>query len=119
MGWSVLNKPPAEGWQAFLDKTLSGGVDVNYKVRASAIGPDGNYYAAIERPAGNGLKRCVYAAIVLIEGAGWKVMSEQEGPYYWAAPRAVTDKLEPTTNPYALRWRERVADEQLAAGVVS
>ena len=106
MGWSVLNKPPAEGWKAFLDKNLSGGFDVNYKVRASAIGSDGNYYAAIERPAGDGLKRCVYAAIVLIEGG---VMSEQEGPYYYEAPAEVLAALTPTDDPYALKWRAACA----------
>ncbi len=110
MGWSVLSKPPAEGWQAFIDRGFH-----PYKVIVSAIGSDGNYYAAIERPAGNGLPRCVYAVVGLIEGAGWKLMSDSECPYYYAAPYEVLAALEPTSDPGAVKWRGRVA-AALAAG---
>lgn len=108
MGWTVLNAKPAAGWKAYLDASMAGGsAGLNWKVLASAIGSDGNYYAAIERNDLLGGSRKVYAAIGLIEGNGYKLMSEEEGPYYYAAPAEVLAKLEPTKDPLALKWRDQ------------
>lgn len=104
MGYTVLNKVPAAGWKDHLDRAMNGGA---YTVKVSAIGSDGNYYAAIERAAGDGLPRIVYGMVGLIEGTAYKTMSEDMVPYYYAAPLEVLAALSPTTDAGALKWRAR------------
>ena len=36
----------------------------------------------------------------------YKDMDEDMGPYHTQAPKSLIAKLSPTTNPYALKWRE-------------
>jgi hypothetical protein len=103
MGWTVFSTMPRGGMKAAVDRSL-GGAD-GRTVVASELGSDGNVYAAVKVPSGD-----VVAAIGLIEGCGYKLMSEAEGPYYYACPPAILEKLTPTTHPYALKWRARVAE---------
>lgn len=37
---------------------------------------------------------------------GYKDMDETMGPYSYDCPKAILDKLTPTTHEYALKWRE-------------
>jgi hypothetical protein len=117
MGWTVLSARPAGGWKAHLDAAIAGGsTSTCWAVLASAIGSDGNYYAAVERRDLVGpTRRHVYAVVGLIEGAGYKLMSEEAMPYYYAAPAEVLAKLEPTENKNAAEWRARCANEMVRA----
>jgi hypothetical protein len=116
MGWTILNAKPAAGWKNHLDAVIAGGsADMRWEVLASAVGADGNYYAAVERKRVPGGSRKVYAVVGVIEGLGYKLMSEEEHPYYYGAPADVLIKLEPTADPYALKWRANCAGDPLAA----
>jgi hypothetical protein len=106
MGWTILQRVPSEGMKAFIDREVFGGVV------ASVIGDDGNYYAAVT--AGPGV---VVGYVGLIEGAGYKLMSEAEGPYYYGAPAAILDKLTPTDEPSALNWRNKCRWKDIGAAI--
>lgn len=98
MGWSVLSKPPAEGWKAFLD--------ANYKSAETAVIKStivrDVYYAAVKCASG-----AVVAIVTMIEGGGWKTMDESMGPYAWDCPASILSLLSPTTSEYALKWRAK------------
>lgn len=98
MGWSVLNKAPAEGWKAFLDANYKSSENV---VLQSAI-VKGVYYAAVKCKSG-----AVVAIVTLIEGGGWKTMDESMGPYYYDCPASVLSLLTPTKYESALKWRAK------------
>jgi hypothetical protein len=98
MGWSVLNRVPAEGWKAFLDANYA---SAETKVLQSAI-VKGVYYAAVKCASGS-----VVAIVTLIEGGGWKTMDESMGPYYYDCPASVLSLLTPTKYESALKWRAK------------
>lgn len=111
MGWSVLSKPPAAGWVAYLDDVLAGGGAnkvLGTSIAASGLGSDGNYYAAVSL---GGDDPRVVAVVAVLEGGAYKIMGEECGPYYWAPPLKVLEALTPTDNPWALKWRERAEVE--------
>lgn len=117
MGWSVLSKAPAAGWVAYLDDVLAGGSGnkaLGAAIVASAIGDDGNYYAAVKPGRDVG----AIGVVVVIEGGAYKILDEACGPFYYGAPAAVLDALEDTGHPFALKWRARCR-ERLAAGVAA
>ncbi len=73
------------------------------------------YYAAVEHRRGDDGSE-VFAAVCLVdwnprdpEGYifGYKDMTEQMGPVESNCPEAILDLLTPTTNAYALAWRQR------------
>lgn len=93
MGWTYLDRPPVGGMKAFLDR--------EYKPLASAVVGDA-YYAACRTRDGR-----TFAAVILIDGSGWKDMDESMGPYRTDCPAAILDMLtEPPPNEYARNWRE-------------
>lgn len=99
MGWTILSRPPREGWQAWLDRDFG---KSGYKVAASAVVGDA-YYAALFDP----VTRSTGAVVVVIEGAGFKVLPENCGPYYYDAPAEVFDALTPTDSAWANAWRAK------------
>lgn len=42
---------------------------------------------------------------------GYKDMDETMGPYSYDCPKAILEKLTPTTNEYALKWREKCKEK--------
>ena len=59
-------------------------------------------------------KREVFAMVCLLDykpndyyNIGYKDMEESEGPYYYNCPERILKLLTPTTNEYALRWRQK------------
>ena len=52
----------------------------------------------------------------MIDGLGYKLMSEREGPYYYQAPPEVLEKLTPTDCLWSLKWRAKCAEPALNPG---
>lgn len=102
MGWSCINRMPAEGPAAFLNGILTYGA--NSVVRSVMVGSE--LYAAVRTGEGE-----VRGVVVLTEGAfAWKILGEEEGPYYWQCPVEVLGLLSPTQAPCAVKWRARCAE---------
>lgn len=106
MGWLFFPKPASP--KAYLDNQLNQGLN---KVLRSAIVGRTEYYAAVQIPNGD-----VFAVICLLKYEprakdgrtfGYKDMDEACGPYVTRCPKQILVLLTPTTNQYALEWRER------------
>ena len=68
-------------------------------------------FEALDKATG---KREVFAVVCLLHykpneyyNIGYKDMEESEGPYYYNCPERILKLLTPTTNEYALRWRQK------------
>jgi len=81
--------------------------EVKHKVLEVKIVHRTQLYAAIQQKSGN-----VYAVIGLLRyhkgfyNFSYRLMSEYEMPYYFKCPKSILDKLTPTTDEYAIQWRE-------------
>jgi hypothetical protein len=101
MGWDGMIKTKAP-MQHLLEDVLTGSNVLN------AVQVDGTFYVAYRQ------KDEVFGVVVLCEqhyedGVCWidfKVMDETMKPFYYDCPRAILDRLSPTTNHNALEWRE-------------
>ena len=108
MGWTVFGGVPRGGMPAKVLKALNYSSD-GYKSRVlkSAI-VGGNVYAAVECSDGVDVK--VRGVVGLIEGAGYKLLGEECGPYYYGCPAEILAMLSPTSEPWALKWRAKCAE---------
>lgn len=106
MGWTVFNQMPKGGMQAAVLESIScfGDRDI---VASAMVG--NVVYAAVRLRGGNK----VSGVVGVIEGFGYKLMAEEEGPYYYGAPAEVLEKLSPTDDPWCLKWRAKCADGRL------
>lgn len=101
MGWTVFNQMPKAGsMQAAVLESMS---DFGKREIVASAMVDGVVYAAVR------VDDKVIGAIGVIEGLGYKLLSEFEGPYYYGAPAEVLDKLSPVYNEWALKWRAKCA----------
>lgn len=118
MGW--LSMQSLGGFatpRAYLDNQFTfDGDTARCRVLRSAIVGKSTYYAAVERVAIADAARAVFAMICLIrynpqarDGYlfAYKDVDEDCGPHESTCPRSILDLLTPTSNSYALAWRER------------
>ena len=111
MGWDGRPMGPLSGdeLREHIDDELSWNDDqATREVVASALGR-GAHYAAVRRTERAGASTNVHAVVTLYERRDGtlylKSMHEEMGPFYWDAPAAVLDALDPTNNEGALKWR--------------
>jgi hypothetical protein len=99
MGWTTVNKSLRTDAEIlnFLTQEL-------YQPVVAAKMVRGVMYAAVRDRT-----ESVFAVVILTERKGtalsYKVMGEDECPYYFDCPREVFNALTPTTDAYALKWR--------------
>lgn len=99
MGATVFSSMPKGGMLSAVLRSMAwGGREV---IASQLVG--GAVYAAVR----DGDK--VVGVVGLIEGLSYKLLSEEEGPYYYDAPPEVLDALTPTASPWAMKWREACA----------
>jgi len=109
MGWTVFNQMPQGGMQEAVLASMS---DFGKREIVASAMVLGVVYAAV---------RCgdkVVGAVGVIDGLGYKLMSEEEGPYYYGAPPEVLAALSPSDDPWACKWRLKCADPALNPGAV-
>ena len=108
MGWTEMYRlKPVKDW--FKDEIEGAYIvgEVKHKVLEVKIVHRTQLYAAIQQKSRN-----VYAVIGLLRyhkgfyNFSYKLMSEYEMPYYFKCPKSILDKLTPTTDEYAIQWRE-------------
>ena len=59
----------------------------------------------------DGTKAICLTMIAVSQGdSGYKTIDETAGPYEYDCPMSLVRKASPTTNSYALEWREKVAE---------
>lgn len=104
MGWTVFNQAPKGGMQAAVLASISCFGD--REIVASAM-VGSVVYAAVR------VGDEVIGVVGVIDGLGYKLMSEREGPYYYSAPAEVLEKLTPTDCLWSLKWRDKCADGRL------
>lgn len=98
MGWTVFQAPPKVGMEAAVLASIS---DFGKReIVASNVAGDA-VYAAVR------VGDKVVGAVGVIDGLGYKLMSEDEVPYYYAASDTVLDALTPTSSEWAKTWRAR------------
>lgn len=98
MGQTVFRSMPRGG---MLSAVLGAIAWDGREVKASRV--VGNVvYAAVRMPDGQ-----VCGVVGVIDGLGYKLMGEEEGPYYYDAPAEVLEALTPTAEPWALKWRAK------------
>jgi hypothetical protein len=108
MGWTENGyRAPGESHAEFFGREIFGeGREILASAHIGAIG--GTFYAAVrERETQE-----VWALVVLTGGTSgasfrWKEMSEEMGPCEDCCPQKILELLTPTSNKYALSWRER------------
>ena len=86
---------------------------VELYVKARGRSGNGVAYAAVQ------FEDEVYADVILLEKSGdeitYKTMSEYEGPCYYDAPKSLLNKLTPTSDRYASKWREKCLTKKRGA----
>ena len=87
MGWTVFNQMPKGGMQEAVLASMS---DFGKREIVASAMVLGVVYAAVR------VGDEVIGAVGVIDGLGYKLMSEREGPYYYGAPAAILEKLSPT-----------------------
>lgn len=99
MGSTVFSSMPKGGMQLAVLRSMAwGGREiVAYAQVGQAV------YAAVR----DGSR--VVGVVGLIDGLAYKLLSEDEGPYYYDAPADVLAELSPTASPWARKWREACA----------
>lgn len=108
MGWTVFNQMPKAGsMQAAVLESMS---DFGKREIVASAMVGSVVYAAVR------VGDKVVGVVGVIEGLGYKLMSECEGPYYYGAPAEVLEKLSPTDDPWCLKWRMKCADPRLNPG---
>lgn len=103
------------GGRGGLRPIVSGGSDI--EIAAIAVSGGAGYVAIRDRATGE-----VSAIVVLYDRdrargeIGFKVIGEDQGPYYYGAPARVLKALSPTTDPRAIEWREacKARNEKIA-----
>lgn len=125
MGWLFYDRIPANPEAEI--RRICTAQDNNRTMTPAAIARDGmNWYAAVrvtfasaEAAEASGVVRrfalapdhsYIFGAVFLTEisgGWGYKDIDETMGPVESHAPAAILDLLSPTTDQWALDWRER------------
>ena len=106
MGWVSYHREKGESDRAHLSREL---LDNTAHEIVTCASKNGVFYAAVRTNATGE----VWALVVLMRRTrgefnfAYKDMDETVGPTAVDAPPAVLDALTPTTNDYALAWRER------------
>lgn len=103
LSWKYDKKEQADLVLLRLTRGLNGKI-LDHAVVSSVL------YAAIENPDGD-----VFAAVAPFEvvkrGSGWEllynIMSEYVGPCEQKCPARILNVLTPTTEEYAINWREK------------
>lgn len=103
MGWTSIHRTqPVKEWFASLE----------FKVLEVKIVHRTQLYAAIQNKDGS-----VFACIGLLRYSkgewnfSYKLMSEEEHPYYYKCPKSILNKLTPTDNEYANDWRKQCIEQ--------
>lgn len=106
MGWTVFQAPPKGGMEAAVLASIScfGEREI---VASRMVGNE--VYAAVRLKDERGAWGKVVGVVGVIDGLGYKLMAEEEGPYYYGAPAEVLAALSPTDSPWAQKWRDRCA----------
>lgn len=106
MGWASIHRTqPVKEWFASLE----------FKVLEVKIVHRTQLYAAIQNKDGS-----VFACIGLLRYSkgewnfSYKLMSEEEHPYYYKCPKSILNKLTPTDNEYANDWRRKCVEQREA-----
>ena len=107
MGWTVFNQMPKGGMQEAVLASMS---DFGKREIVASAMVLGVVYAAVR------VGDEVIGAVGVIDGLGYKLMSEREGPYYYGAPAAILEKLSPTDCLWSLKWRAKCAEPALNPG---
>lgn len=107
MGWTVFNQMPKGGMQEAVLASMS---DFGKREIVASAMVLGVVYAAVR------VGDEVIGAVGVIDGLGYKLMSEREGPYYYQAPPEVLEKLTPTDCLWSLKWRAKCAEPALNPG---
>ena len=107
MGWTVFNQMPTGGLQAAVPESLS---DFGKRELVASAMVLGVVYAAVR--GGDE----VIGAVGVIDGLGYKLMSECEGPYYYQAPPEVIEKLTPTDCLWSRKRPAKCAEPALNPG---
>ncbi|WP_328276171.1 DUF6927 domain-containing protein [Sphingobium sp.] len=124
MGWLFMPFTSMGGHRtakSYLDAQLTythdngDGTTRGLRVLASSCPGNRVHYAAVQSLV-DGIPGEVFASVCLVRWNprskdghqfGYKDMGENMGPYEADCPAAILDLLTPTTNQYALEWRER------------
>lgn len=111
MGWTFTHRDRGMTTQEFFEREFPNTLVKDGEIVACNATKDAFYAAVRDREDG-----IVWAFVALTERVpaafhnyGYKEMDETSGPGVHGASRKVLDALTPTTNEYALAWRERVA----------
>lgn len=109
MGWTYTSKP--ESTEQFLKDKLAPFQVVAFSRVGNTI------YAATTHPeTGEEIAAWVIRTASCKKDYpfefGYKVMHESVGPYYHDCPKKILDMLTPTTEKWALEWRQRCIENQ-------
>jgi hypothetical protein len=105
MGWTSYHRPAGETDRAHLQREVFG---TRHTILDSATKSFTFYAAVRDNDTGE-----VFGAVVLqqrrrgYDNYAYKAMSEDVGPGDYDCPTRILDLLSPTTNEYALAWREQ------------
>lgn len=126
MGWTGLNlwfdkdlekfgAPLNLNVKAYLDCLMtSDGERFTCKVLKSIM-HGSTYYGAIEQIDKTIKKSIIFGQVILTQKQGhdfyYKEMTEFEGPYYYDCPVGILKLLSPTSNKYALEWRQQCEEK--------
>lgn len=110
MGWDYHHEIAPYDRRAICRRSISDRYEV---VKDAVVGT--TYYGAIRcKETGE-----VYAVVVLTHvdrngycNFGMKWMDEECGPLYYDCPETILRELSPTTNKYALEWREKCREKR-------
>lgn len=116
MGWLYRKEIKGQKVAAAIADYITG-CGSNIEIASIAVSEGAGYVAIRDTRSGE-----VSAIVVLYDRdrargeIGFKVMGEDEGPYYYGAPARVLKALSPTTDPRAIQWREtcRARSEKIA-----
>lgn len=105
MGWTYAHKPATVSVRDYLAQEFP-------SLRFLETARVGNVFYAAATEDGQD----VFGLVCLLSTGsggvfGYKDMDETMGPLYYDCPARVLDRLSPTTNPEALRWRARCREQ--------
>lgn len=114
MGWTFLEKPADV--RGYLDSLYTWEANgVHNTVIDSAIVNRSQYFCAVETVKTDGTRH-VWAGVAMLKFTprardgltfGYKDLAESAGPYAWACPARILDKLTETDSEYARNWRAK------------
>lgn len=111
MGWTFLRKANFEGWQKLVERGVSY-EDAFVRIGLlSSVMVGRALYGAVQVTPKSGEASRIGGIVVLTSATsderGYKLMSEDMGPYESSAPAKILDLLTQTESASALNWRSR------------